>query len=92
MKSCHCCGKPTLEEKSRYDICPVCGWEDDAIQNDDPNYAGGANILSLNEAKVIYAEMGNIIPYERELKVKFRAGKRQATQEAVQQPLTAAFI
>jgi hypothetical protein len=32
-----------------FEICPLCGWEDDDIQNDDPDYAGGANELSLNQ-------------------------------------------
>jgi hypothetical protein len=32
-----------------FEICPLCGWEDDDIQNDDPDYAGGANKLSLND-------------------------------------------
>jgi hypothetical protein len=32
-----------------FDICPLCGWEDDGIQNGDPDYVGGANRLSLRE-------------------------------------------
>jgi hypothetical protein len=39
-----------------FDTCDVCGWEDDPIQNDDPNYDGGANHISLNEAKQAFAE------------------------------------
>jgi hypothetical protein len=34
-----------------FDICAVCGWEDDPIQNDDPDYDGGANHISLVAAK-----------------------------------------
>ena len=37
-----------------YDICPVCFWEDDPIQNDTPTYTGGANILSLEQSKKNY--------------------------------------
>jgi hypothetical protein len=38
----------------RYDICEVCGWQDDNVQNNDPDYRGGANTMSLNEAKEAY--------------------------------------
>ncbi|MCL1879691.1 MAG: hypothetical protein FWF71_03605 [Actinomycetia bacterium] len=31
------------------EICPLCSWQDDGVQNDDPEYSGGANHLSLNE-------------------------------------------
>jgi len=46
--TCACCGELTLEYPDFYEICPVCGWEDDPVQRDDPDYAGGANELSLN--------------------------------------------
>ncbi|MDR1295487.1 MAG: hypothetical protein LBK59_11170 [Bifidobacteriaceae bacterium] len=46
---CACCGFPTLPPGSIYEICALCGWQDDGIQNDDPDLAGGANKLSLNE-------------------------------------------
>ncbi len=50
---CPCCGFLTLEEEptGTYDICPVCFWEDDNVQFHDPDYAGGANEVSLNEAR-----------------------------------------
>jgi hypothetical protein len=32
---CPCCGYPTLTERGGYDICPLCGWEDDG--QDDPH-------------------------------------------------------
>jgi hypothetical protein len=53
---CPCCGKKTLTERGNYEICKVCGWEDDDIQSDDPDYAGGANHISLNEAQKAWAE------------------------------------
>tara|TARA_B110000503_G_scaffold132322_1_gene208137 strand:+ start:2225 stop:2470 length:246 start_codon:yes stop_codon:yes gene_type:complete len=37
-----------------YFICEKCGWEDDDVQFDDPNYAGGANDISLNQARIEY--------------------------------------
>ena len=48
---CPVCGKYTFIEDDNFEICPVCGWEDDGIQRDDPDYAGGANHLSLNQYK-----------------------------------------
>ncbi|HEY7767429.1 CPCC family cysteine-rich protein [Longimicrobium sp.] len=53
---CHCCGFHTLSEAERgtYEICRVCGWEDDGAQSDDPDYRGGANTESLNEARAAF--------------------------------------
>lgn len=48
---CPCCRAYFFSEKHSYEICPVCGWEDDPLQKKDPDFAGGANILSLNEAR-----------------------------------------
>ena len=50
---CPCCGYWTLEVFAAFDICPVCFWEDDPIQFDDPSYRGGANAESLNEARAV---------------------------------------
>ncbi len=51
---CPICGKYEFEDDSSFDICPFCGWEDDGIMEDDPDYSGGANDLSLNEYKKQY--------------------------------------
>lgn len=48
---CPCCGSFTLTEKNAYEICSCCGWEDDPKQEKDPFLAGGANKMSLIEAK-----------------------------------------
>ena len=50
-KTCVCCGQLTLLQGAMHEICEVCGWEDDEIQNEDPDYRGGANDVSLNEAR-----------------------------------------
>jgi len=49
---CAVCGR----EVDRFDICDTCGWQDDGVQNADPNYKGGANKMSLNEARKAYKE------------------------------------
>ena len=51
---CPVCGKYEFEEHDDFDICEVCGWENDGYQEEHPDYAGGANIISLNQAKKAY--------------------------------------
>ncbi len=46
---CPCCGSKVLTIEGDYELCDVCGWEDDPVQSADPNYAGGANTLSLKQ-------------------------------------------
>lgn len=66
---CNCCNYFTLSvEYVSYEICPVCYWEDDVLSN--PDVGGGANELSLNQAKKNYIAFGasreNFIHYIRE--------------------------
>lgn len=56
-RKCKCCGA----EVEQYDICDICGWQDDDIQNDKPDYKGGANKMSLNEAKAAYKKGEKIV-------------------------------
>jgi cysteine-rich CPCC protein len=53
---CPCCGFLTLDEKApgTYDICSLCGWEDDRVQFDNPLYRGGANHESLVECRLAF--------------------------------------
>ena len=57
---CPCCGNLTLPERAggTYEICPVCLWEDDPVQLRDETYEGGANRVSLKQARKNYAEFG----------------------------------
>lgn len=55
---CPCCGYYTFNEKPSGDICKVCFWEDDLIQLDNPSYEGGANNVSLNQARKNYKLFG----------------------------------
>ena len=34
-----------------HDICVFCEWEDDGLQNEQQDYMGGANHMSLNQYK-----------------------------------------
>ncbi len=51
---CPCCGFYTLETSGEYEICPVCYWEDDPLQTKEPEMEGGANTVSLNQARENY--------------------------------------
>ncbi|MEG1752223.1 MAG: CPCC family cysteine-rich protein [Clostridia bacterium] len=51
---CRVCGIGDIE--NNFDICPYCGWEDDDIQNDKPDFMGGANNMSLNQYKKFWEE------------------------------------
>jgi hypothetical protein len=57
---CPCCGFLTISEPppGTFEICIVCGWEDDEVQFDSPDRQGGANGVSLNEARSNYAKFG----------------------------------
>lgn len=51
ISKCPCCGRTSVRE---YDICAECGWENDPIQFDHPDFSGGANVMSLNQARDAY--------------------------------------
>ena len=61
---CACCGFLTLSDPQigSYEICPVCCWEDDPVQNSDPSFAGGANATSLMCARENYIRFGACDP------------------------------
>jgi hypothetical protein len=56
--ACPCCGFITLLEEppGTYEICGICGWEDDYVQFRDPDFRGGANHESLREARSAFAD------------------------------------
>jgi hypothetical protein len=56
IRTCACCGYLTVQEE--YDICPVCGWEADGVQERDPSFAGGANDMNLMTARATFREIG----------------------------------
>ena len=52
---CPVCGKYDFEKKHSLEICECCGWQDDAIQEENPDEENCANYMSLNQAKEAYA-------------------------------------
>ena len=57
---CKCCGFYTLTDPTSgsYEICQVCFWEDDPVQNEDALFEGGANAVSLSMALDNYIRFG----------------------------------
>jgi len=56
---CVCCGHLTMEEPpGSHQICPVCRWEDDAVQLRWPDWPGGANKPSLLTAQQNFQRYG----------------------------------
>jgi len=56
---CPVCGEYSFEFPDDYDICPICDWENDGLQRDKKDYWGGANVLSVNESKLVYSFFQN---------------------------------
>lgn len=54
---CPVCKKHTFKENDCFEICPVCGWEDDGLQRKYPDYPEGANGMSLNERRKRWEEL-----------------------------------
>jgi len=50
---CPVCGKSRVGD---FDICPVCGWSNDYVQAEDPDFKHGDNCMSLNEARKAWKE------------------------------------
>ena len=73
---CPCCCYYTFDEPlgNTFADCPVCFWKDDGVQLNDPNYEGGANNMSLNQARENFKKYGVIDP---ELKEHVRLPKRE---------------
>jgi hypothetical protein len=56
---CVCCGYKTMyREDHLWDICPVCFWQSDPLENTDADYKGGANRISLKEAQQNFMAFG----------------------------------
>lgn len=57
---CPCCGCKTLRERTAFEICEVCFWEDDGQDDVDADECcGGPNgSLSLSQARANYLRFG----------------------------------
>jgi Cysteine-rich CPCC len=66
--ACPCCDHLTLTDPptGTFAICPVCRWEDDNVQFVDVDLAGGANKVSLRQARANFQLVGASEPGRRE--------------------------
>jgi hypothetical protein len=70
-----------------FEICEICGWEDDPVQLLDPKYEGGANTLSLIEAQNNFQEFG---AYEPDALFLRREPSEEDTRDPEWRPATEA--
>ena len=93
--TCPCCGYPTINGRGAFEICSLCGWEDDG--QDDPErtvsgapppeaVAGGPNLdYSLREARENFAQYVTMYrPTDRDF-------ERERAQTNVKRRIAAAF-
>jgi hypothetical protein len=59
---CPVCRYHTFEIIGDWDICPVCGWNSDPVQEAMPDDSTGANGISLNDARNNFEAIGAISP------------------------------
>ncbi len=57
---CPVCGEFEFDEYCSLEICEVCGWQDDAVQEKSPDYIGGANSISLNQSIEVWKQTKDI--------------------------------
>jgi hypothetical protein len=65
---CECCGYRTLLSEGYYEICRVCGWQDDRndLRGGDLDMKSGPNRMSLREAQANFRRDGTSDPRLRE--------------------------
>jgi len=54
--SCPVCGYLTLEERDSFDICGICFWEGDGVDDFEENGDSGPNHMTLKEGRIIFQE------------------------------------
>jgi hypothetical protein len=54
--TCPSCGYPAIDQRACYEICILCGWEDDGQddKNADEVWGGPNYELSLNDSRVLF--------------------------------------
>ncbi|MDR2528688.1 MAG: hypothetical protein LBD04_06695 [Synergistaceae bacterium] len=51
---CPVCERYVFPTGNSHEICEVCRWQDCGICESDPDYRGGPNDMSLNQAREAY--------------------------------------
>lgn len=68
---CPLCGEYEFKDSLSYDICPICGWEDNGFES-DPNYKPDPTQMSFNERKIWFLKQRERNPHYRVKDVKRR--------------------
>ncbi|MGE0536251.1 MAG: CPCC family cysteine-rich protein [Pirellulales bacterium] len=53
---CPCCGFRSIS--GEYEICAICFWTHDVVQERDPDRRNGANVVSLRDAQKNFDRYG----------------------------------
>ena len=72
--SCPVCENHVFEWENDFDICPICGWENDGVQCNDYDCWGGANELSVNESKLFFSLFQSMEKKDKLLKLEKEHG------------------
>jgi hypothetical protein len=91
---CPCCGYPTLEIQVRgYEICSLCGWEDDGQDDPDADRVwGGPNYeLSLSEARSNFEKYHEKFSPEQDTVRRMGGISNTPAEEEAKQEMVAAF-
>ncbi len=70
LLACPCCGYGTLDEIGCYDICPVCWWEDEGLDNRFAVDYSPPNRTNLNFARFNFIRHGISDPSRTDLRVQ----------------------
>ncbi len=62
---CPVCGE-YIFDGCYFDICPVWGWEENMVQFMEPDFAGGPNNISLNQARTEWQNERKGYPWTKE--------------------------
>lgn len=59
--TCPVCGYLTLNERDSFDICIICFWEDDGIDDYEKDFESGPNHMTLTEARNNFIKSKNYL-------------------------------
>lgn len=77
---CPCCDYFTLPTRHDYEICPICFWEDEGVDVDEPDEESAANHgLNLRQARANFQAIGacepsmleHVLPPERRVGYRY---------------------